>query len=137
MKKMETIIEKQDGLLFARIEGKGNYMPNGYGATLADALNNLKEIITDYQANEGKNDKFWKKVDVESMQFDLHYDLQAFFEEHNFLNITEIAKRSGINPALVRQYASGVKYPSVEQSNKLLGIVHRLGMELQTVSLHA
>jgi len=137
MKKIETIIEKQDGLLFARIEGKGNYMPNGYGATLNDALNNLKEIINDYQLNKGKNDRFWKKVDVSSMQFDLHYDLQAFFEEHDFLNITAVAKRSGINPALVRQYASGVKYPSVEQSNKLLGTIHRLGMELQTVSLHA
>ena len=136
MKKLEAIIEKQDGLLFARVEGKGNYMPNGYGPTLTDALNNLKEIILDYQVNEGKEDKFWKKVDVAAVQFDLHYDLQAFFEAHDFLNITAIAKRSGINPALVRQYASGVKHASVEQSKRLLGTIHKLGQELQTVSLH-
>lgn len=111
-------------------------MPNGYGATLADALNNLREIVKDYQENEGKEDKFWKKIDVSELQFDLRYDLQAFFEAYDFLNITAIAKRSGINPALVRQYASGVKHPSIEQSNRLLGTIHRLGQELQTVSIH-
>ncbi|WAC09660.1 hypothetical protein [Dyadobacter pollutisoli] len=137
MKKIEVIIEKQDVNFFARIEGKGNYMPNGYGLTPKDALNNLKEIILDYQVNEGKDDKFWKKVDINTVEFELHYDLQAFFEEHDFLNITAIAKRSGINPALVRQYASGVKHPSIEQSKKLLGTIHQLGEQLQTISLHA
>src|SRR6218665_4139827 len=104
MKKLEVIIEKQDGVLFARIEGKGNYLPNGYGSNLGEALVNLKEIILDYQQHEGQNDKFWKKIDVANLEFDLHYDLQAFFEEYDFLNITAVAKRSGINPALVRQY---------------------------------
>jgi predicted RNase H-like HicB family nuclease len=137
MKKIEVIIEKQDSYFFVRVEGKGNYMPNGYGPTPKDAINNLKEIILDYQVNEGKEDKFWKKIDIKAIELELHYDMQAFFEEHDFLNITAIAKRSGINPALVRQYASGVKHPSAEQSRKLLGTIHQLGEQLQTISLYA
>jgi hypothetical protein len=39
------------------------------------------------------------------------YDLQTFFEEHDYLKVSSIAKHAGLNPGLVRQYSSGVKHP--------------------------
>lgn len=45
----------------------------------------------------------------QDMEFTYKYDIQAFFKEFSFLNATDIARRAGINPSLMRQYTSGVK----------------------------
>lgn len=71
------------------------------------------------------------------MTFDLRYDLQAFFQDHDYLKITAIAKRANMNPGLLRQYASGVKYPSLEQAKRIEDAIHDLAKELDRVSLYA
>jgi hypothetical protein len=78
MKSIELIIEKEDGHLCGRIDGKG-FMPTGHGATQIELVENIKDSIRDYQQHEGKTDKSWNKVDVDTIQFDLRYDLEAFF----------------------------------------------------------
>src|SRR3979490_3182449 len=118
-KKLEVIIEKNDGLLWGRIEDLGNFTPTPYGKTKAQVIKNLRELIHDYVANEGKKDKYWNKVDLENLQFEFRYDLQAYFQEHNYLKISSVAEQAGLNPGLLRQYASGVKYPSEDQANKI------------------
>jgi hypothetical protein len=64
-KKLEVIIEKNDCLLWGRIEDLGNSMPTPYGKTKAQVIKNLRELINDYVANEGKKDKYWNKIDLE------------------------------------------------------------------------
>jgi hypothetical protein len=54
------------------------------------------------------------------------YDLQTFFEEHDYLKVSSIAKHAGLNPGLVRQYSSGVKHPSAEQAKKIELTIHKL-----------
>jgi hypothetical protein len=120
-----------------RIEGKGNFMPTTAGNTAKEVLDNLKLLIADYLQHEGHEDKGWNKVDVNKVEFELRYDLQAFFEEYDFLKQTKIAQLSGINPGLLRQYSSGVKYPSSEQAKKIEGAIHKLANELQAVSIYA
>jgi hypothetical protein len=135
--KVDLIIEKNDGILWGRVEGKGNYMPTPYGETKAEVIKNLKELIADYQAHEGKTDKFWSKVHIDKLEVEIHYDLQAFFQEHEYLTISSIAKRAGINPSLMRHYASGIKYPSAIQAKKIEETIHALAKELESVSLYA
>lgn len=134
---LDLVIEKHDGMLWGRIEGKGKFMPTPYGETKLALLKNLKDLIRDYQAHEGKKDKFWKGIDVKAMSLHISYDLQAFFEEFDFLKQSKIAELSGINAGLLRQYASGVKYPSAEQAKKIETAIHQLAKELQAVSLYA
>jgi hypothetical protein len=136
--KLEVIIERNEDMFTARFEDKGKFaLAVGSGDTLDLAFKDLIEIIKDYQENEGKTDKFWQKVDPAKIDFDLRYDLQAFFEEHDYLNTTAVAKRAGINPGLVRQYTSGVKHPSLAQAKKLESTIHKLAKELAQVSLYA
>jgi hypothetical protein len=137
MTTLDLIIEKHDGMLWGRIEGKGKFMPTPYGETKTALLKNLKQLIKDYQGHEGKEDKFWKKVDTKFMILHISYDLQAFFEEFDFLKQSKIAELAGINPGLLRQYASGVKYPSPEQAKKIEDAIHQLAKELKAVSLYA
>ena len=132
--KLQVIIEKSEGLLWARIEGRKDYLPVTAGKTVKEVFDNLRMLIEDHKKHEGKNDKFWKKINPKTVEFDIRYDVQAFFEEYDFLNVSAIAKRAGLNPSLVRQYVSGIKYPSANQVKKIEAAVHKLAKELQGVS---
>ncbi|MCW3109479.1 MAG: hypothetical protein JWQ09_3985 [Segetibacter sp.] len=134
--KLEVIIERNDALLWGRTE-VGDQLFTPYGETIDKLLINLKELITDHVEHEGSGDEFWTKIDVENLDIELKYDLQAFFMEHNYLKISAIAQQAGINPGLVRQYASGVKYPSLEQAKKIETAIHKIAKTLQEVAIHA
>lgn len=135
--KIEIIIEKKDGMLWGIVENKGNFVVTPYGKTKDEVINNLKELIKDYQLNEGKRDKFWSKVDIENMDIEIFYDLQAFFKEFKELKISSLAATAALNPSLLRQYASGSKYPSIDQAKKLEAAVHALGKKLNEVAIYA
>lgn len=136
IQKIEVIIEKNEDHFWGRIENKG-FMPTGQGETVTALSQNLKDSIVDYIKHEGKEDKFWSKVDVKSIEFKILYDLVAFFEEFSDLKISSIAPRAGLNPSLVRQYVTGSKYPSPEQAKKIEEALHSLGKKLQEVTIFA
>ena len=77
------------------------------------------------------------EIEMEHVVFSFSYDVQAFFDEFDFLNQTKIAEMAGINSALLRQYASGVKHPSKEQALKIEVAIHKLARDLEAVSVYA
>jgi hypothetical protein len=135
-KKLEVIIEKNDGFLWGRIEGSGNFTPTPYGETTTQVIENLKELINDYVTNEGREDSYWNKIDLNNLEFEFKYDLQAYFQEHDYLKISSVAEQAGLNPGLLRQYASGVKYPSEDQANKIRDAINKIANELLKDSIY-
>lgn len=135
--KLQIIIEKGDGELFGRIENKGDFLPVTAGKNSKEVIKNLNELIADYQKHEGQQDIEWKRVQLEKVEWELVYDVQAFFMEHDYLTASVIAKRAGINPGLMRQYTSGVKHPAAKQAKKIEEAIHALAKELKAVSLYA
>lgn len=127
---IEIILEKNDGLLWGRVETTGDFMPTPYGETKEQVITNLKELIKDYVTHEGAADTFWSELDLNSLHVEFKYDLQAFFQEHDYLKISSVAEQAGLNPGLVRQYASGVKHPSLEQTNKIRNAIKKIAKEL-------
>lgn len=136
MKKIELIIEKEDGHLWGRVEGKG-FMPTGQGVTQSELIENVKDCIRDYQQHEGRADKVWHKVDVDGLDFDLRYDLEAFFEEFNFLNLSAIAKKAKMNQHLLNEYATGIKHASVVQAKKIQTVIRLLAKEMLKFEISA
>ena len=94
-------------------------------------------LINDYQKHEGKRDKYWSKIDMNTAQFEIHYDLQAFFEEYDWITASAIARHADLNESLVRQYATGKKFPSLEQAKKIQTIIRDLSKPLQKLALYA
>ncbi len=135
--KIEVIIEVKDGMLWGIVEGKGDFIPTPYGKTVTDLKQNLKALVLDYQQNEGKKDKFWSKVDANNMDIEISYDLQAFFKEFKEIKISSLAESANLNPSLLRQYATGNKYPSADQVKKIELAVQDLGKKLKRVSIYA
>ncbi len=137
IQKIEVIVEVKDGILWGIVENKGNFTPAPYGETVNDLKKSLKQLVKDYQQNEGKKDKFWSKVNAENMDIEISYDLQAFFKEFNEIKISSLAESAKLNPSLLRQYASGNKYPSSDQVKKIESAVQELGKKLRHVSIYA
>ena len=136
MKTLQVIIEKADDGLYGRIEGRKSYLPVTYGKSKKEVIQNLKDLIKDYQNHEKEGDNFWLKLDTENLEFEIFYDLQSFFSEYDFLNASAIARHAGMNESLVRQYATGKKHPSLEQAKKLEEVIRKLTKDLNKVSLY-
>jgi hypothetical protein len=68
--------------------------------------------------------------------FDISYDLTSFFEQYPYINITEIANKSGINYGLMRQYSIGYKFPSLERVKKIEEVIREIGRRLSRIKLH-
>ena len=62
--------------------------------------------------------------------FTLADDLQVFFAEHSEVNAAVIARKSGINPSLLRQCSSGHKHPSKDRSKMVKEAIHSFAKEL-------
>lgn len=134
--KLAVILEKGDRELWGRIENIGRFMPVVAGESKQIVWERLIDLIKDYQANEGRDDKAWKKYPVDKISFSFLYDLQSFFADHAYLNQSKIAELSGINSGLLRQYTSGVKHLSATQALKIQKVIHRLAKELGAVNFY-
>lgn len=70
----------------------------------AEAKKDLADCLAMAKEDASENGE-----DFPEVEFEYKYDLQSFFNYFTFLNVSEIAKRAGINPSLMRQYSSGIK----------------------------
>jgi transcriptional regulator with XRE-family HTH domain len=74
-------------------------------------------------------------LDRAAVDFDLAYDLTALFAEKQYLNLSGIASKMGINRSLMAQYAAGKKHPSFERAKEIENVIHDLGRDLLQIKL--
>jgi hypothetical protein len=124
MKKILLVLEQDKGTIYGRVHYKGSVVE----ATAKNYLSlekKLKKLLHDTQG-----------LHIEQIEFKYAYCITAFFQKFTFLNISAVAQKAEINPALLRQYASGVKKPSLNQSKKIEAAIHRIAKELLQVSVY-
>ena len=120
---LQLILEKGAGKLWGRISHDENLIVD-FASTLQALEKKMRKLLKDFHQ-------------LEDVEFDYAYDLTVFFEEFSFLNQSKIAELSGINPGLLRQYASGVKNPSDVQAKKIQTAIHELALRLKNVQIYA
>lgn len=106
-----------------------DYALFGYGNSAQEAKEDMLSAyheITAMLKEEGK--------EVAPLEFEYHYDMKSFFDYFNFLNVSKVAERAGINPSLMRKYTSGVAKAGEGQYLKLQKAVRAFAHELQTAS---
>jgi hypothetical protein len=120
--KYALIIEKGKNRYWGRIYVKDNLIVTD--ATSIEALERkMKKLLKDFHH-------------IKYPIFNYTYDMTVFFEKYNYLKQSKIAELAGMNPGLLRQYASGVKHPSPAQAQKIQHAVRELAAELKSVSLY-
>lgn len=118
----KLIVEKNDSLFWGRIDINDNLVIE-YAPSLEALKKQMKKSVYSIE-----------KIQIDD--FEVTYDLTSFFEEYTFLNISEVGKRASINAALMRQYAAGIKFPSVERVKRIEDAIREIGKELVRVRLH-
>ena len=131
MQKITIIVEQaSDGNYWCRTaEDIGGVGLNSCGATVELAK---QDLMACYQ--EAKDDAEEQGKSMPVVEFVYKYDLQSFFSYFNFLNVTEIARRAGINPSLMRQYNSGIKNAGEKTYERLANCLETIKAELQAAS---
>lgn len=107
-------------------EPLGNYgVIDGDGATAEEAKADFMKALQECREDDPNNKA------LQDLTFTYKYDVQAFFKEFSFLNTTEIARRAGINPSLMRQYVSGVKTAGEKTYQRLNACMDNIKADLQ------
>ena len=132
--KLTIILEPGEKEIWGRIDAPFTLLTT-VGNTVEEITHNLKDLIQDHLDHEGKEQAEWQGIKVEDIKFEYVYDLTELFDVLSAVKINAIADLAGINQSLLRQYASGVKYPSPTQAKKIQEAVHQLGQKLLQVSI--
>jgi hypothetical protein len=124
MRTVNLIIETtDDGNLWGRVLVEDNLIVES-AASQGELEANLKQLIQQYHG-----------IDPATIAFEVQYDLEAFFQRFDYLKITGIAREAEINESLMRQYATGKKYPGKKQLERIEQAVRKLGQILSNVNL--
>jgi predicted RNase H-like HicB family nuclease len=106
----------------------------GEGNTVTEAKedfeNSVKEVLEAYaEAGEHLPDE------LKDIQFVYKYDIASMFNYYSWINVSQFARKAGINPSLMRQYRMGKTYISESQIGKIESALHSLGNELAAIKL--
>lgn len=133
--KVTALVEKNENNFYAISTSKaycGCYF-GGFGNSVAEAkedfLESIKESL-ELAAEEGKNvPKF------EDIEIDYQYDIPAFFNEFDWINVSAFAKKAGINESKMRAYKNGLATASEKTITKILETVKSMGAEMVAATL--
>ena len=124
METIALIIESaKDGELWGRVQYDDNLITES-ASSVPELERKMKALLKD-----------WHALDPKQISFELQYDMAGLFDEKKFLNAAVIAERAGINKSLMRQYASGIKFPSLERAKQIERVIHELGKEMLGIKI--
>ena len=96
----------------------------------ADFENSVREIFQFY-----KEDGIELPDELKDIEFVYKYDIASMFDYYSWINVSQFARKAGINPSLLRQYRMGNTYISENQISKIENTLHTLGKELAAIKL--
>lgn len=134
MKKRVTVIVERgkDGYYSCFVEDK---LPGcglmGYGNTVNEAKSDLQ--VGYYETNGFKAENGEELLP--ELTYVYKYDMQPFFEQFPWINVTKVAEIAGINPSLMRQYAAGITMVGQKQYDKIRRALHKLSVEFAEATM--
>ena len=107
----------------ASVLGRGNTA----NAAIADMLRGWEDIKTDLK-DDG--------VGVPSIDIEYTFDIGAFFNYYDFINVAGVSREIGISPAVMRQYATGARKPSQKRKTRIIEGVKSLAKKIELTSVY-
>ncbi|QEH43118.1 type II toxin-antitoxin system HicB family antitoxin [Chitinophaga sp. XS-30] len=107
----------------------------GYAKTIPEAKKDFADAlqaVLDVNAEEGTPDP---ALNDGNFEYIYKYDLPSIFAHFGMLDVTNFAKRIGLNASLLRQYKAGLAIASERQKKRIEKGLHDLGQELLNVRL--
>lgn len=127
--KITAIIER-NGSNYYQISSEdklGNCFLAGYGYSVEEAKQDFMVCIEESKEIMQEQGLYAE----ENVEVIFRYDIPSFFNYFDWINVSQFAKRVGINESKMRQYKSGVATASEATTRKILDAVHEIGAEMQ------
>jgi predicted RNase H-like HicB family nuclease len=109
-KKIRLVVEKTDTGFSGYCK---DYPVYTTGQTFTELLNHAVEAMNLYLSD--------RSVGVTSENIEVEIDIPQFFQFYRVINSKFLARRIGMNESLLSQYVHGIKKPSAEQTNRIIG----------------
>ena len=107
------------------IDGEHLY---GLGTSVKGAIEDLYSLLSD--VNEFRNEDGKAALNV---KFEFVFDVAAMFNYYSYLDISSVATRLGINPGLMRKYASGVVSPGAKRYQDISAGMKEIASEINKI----
>ncbi|OAV69649.1 hypothetical protein Barb6XT_00349 [Bacteroidales bacterium Barb6XT] len=132
--KVTAIIEKNnDGFYSVYVEDE---LPgiglNGQGFSVEEAKKEMLAAFEEYKTML-KEEAKEIPAGLENLEIEYKYDMQSFFNYFDWINVSKLSQKIGVNDSLLRQYKKGLAFASEKQCTKIQEGLHLLGNELGTV----
>lgn len=102
----------------------------GYGPTARAAIEDMHvayDEIKALRAEEGK--------DTPDLEYEYKFDVGSLFSYYDYLNMSGVAKKAGVNASLMRQYASGLHKPSERRRSQIEATLKDMAKEMASAEL--
>jgi len=103
------------------------------GNTVLEAKYHFVELLQEAQEIADELDGI--PNELTHISFEYKYDMASMFNFLNWLNISKVASRIGINRTLLSAYKTGHAYISEKQAQKIEKGLHALADELKSISV--
>lgn len=108
----------------------------GYGKSIEEAKADIQSAIEEVlEAHLEDGTEPIKELNKGNLEFVYKYDIESLFKYFGMLDATNLARRIGLNPSLLRQYKTGITLAGPKQKEKIEKGLHALGRELLNVRL--
>jgi len=112
-------------------------IPNvfGFGETVEAAKIDAKAALDGYVVALGRCNQPVPEILQGEYELIFEFDVEALLKYiDGTVTKTALAKASGINPAQLSHYSSGLRKPRKQQREKIIAGLHKLGRDLLSVS---
>ena len=107
----------------------------GFGETVEAAKKDAKAALEGYIVALNRCNQVIPEILQGEYELVFDFDIKALLKHiDGIVTKTALAKASGINPAQLTHYSSGLKKPRKEQKEKIIAGLHKLAQELLSVS---
>lgn len=128
--KFTAIVEKgTDGMYSIYVDGIKKHGLYGSGSTVSEAKKDM-EIALNEMVEMYKDRGEEVPKELINPTFVYKYDMASIFNYFDWINVSKIARKAGINASLMRQYKSGITFASEKQCIKFQETINSLGKEL-------
>ena len=96
----------------------------GYGSTAREAMEDCRVSLQEAKEMAAEKDKTFPDV-----EFEYRFDIGAFFDYYP-IDVTAFAKYIGMNPSMLRRYATALRQPKQETIDRIREGIQQLSGDL-------
>ena len=111
-----------------------NHGLGGYGSSVEEAKADFMESIKEAKGMITE-ESIPLPNEMEYIDVTFKYDLQSFFNYFDWINVSQFAKKAGINESKMRQYKNGLAFAGESTTKKIIDTIKNIGAELQSATL--